>query len=184
MKISSFTKKESYQILLILMVVLVATLANLRVSYRKSRDAQRKQDLRQFSDIAGKYYEDYEHFPFAKDGKIMVCNRHIDDKRATIFEPCSAGQDGSPYTKMIPADPKNSDGYKYLYVSNGKQFQIYGALEGKSEDEYNEIVESLGLDCGVKKCNFGLASDNTPLEKPVNEITNPYDYNILNTDGN
>lgn len=192
-----FSRNELIGVGLILLVTLFATLTNLRVALRRSRDVQRRTDLNDLAGALVDFSADYGFFPPAKDGQILSCKgenfdakisevlaREPFDRSAffTLLTPCNWGKDAltdlldpsSPaYIKNIPQDPKSSQGISYLYFSDENRFQIYGYLEGQ-EDEigYDKAIVARGLACGNKICNFGKAYAQTPLDKSLEEYEN------------
>src|SRR4030065_1961524 len=75
-----FTKKEILGVLRILCVVFIVTGFNFQLSLRRARDAQRKGDAGQMSDVLGKFFADYGFFPPSENGKIKICKGADFDK--------------------------------------------------------------------------------------------------------
>ncbi len=163
-------KNEILSIVIILTAIFVASFYNFKISLRRSRDAQRKADIRAITDALNKYDSDFAFFPEAKDGKIKAC--------APAFSLCEWGKDGiydlsdpnyPAYLKVLPIDPNSKQGASYYYASNGKRIQVLAALEGKDEPEYDKKIEARGVKCGIRICNFGLSSGDTPLDKSIQD---------------
>ena len=181
-----FTKKETISILFVLLVLGIFSAYNFRISLRRGRDSQRKNDLGSLTETLIKYQIDFGTFPLASsDGKILACppvTTKGEGKQITfIYSPCEWGKDGiydlsnpkaTPYLKSLPIDPQNNLGVSYHYFSNGGTFQIYASLEGKDDDEYNPTVAKRNLSCGVRVCNFGKAYGKTPVDKSIEEYEN------------
>lgn len=188
------TKQEIKAILTIFLILFSVTFYNLQIAIRKSRDAQRRTDLRTISDALGKFFSDYGFFPPSVDGKIVFCKsdnyeqimNEITEsgvfdryKFFTGLRPCEWGQDSFadlfdensvPYLQTLPADSKHKDGLKYVYISNTKLFQIYSYLEGEdSEDTYNPLVVNRNLMCGTKVCSYGRSYSDIPLNISIEE---------------
>ncbi len=179
-----FNAKESIFLLFIFLFVIGFTLINLQDSYRKARDAQRKSDIRRIYDGLMAYQNDFSRFPQAIDGKIAACDPRKVQKDVIEYGPCQWGEDAlgdalDPdypfYVANLPRDPKWDEGATYLYISDGKNFQIYAALEGEDEDEYDAAIVARNLDCGGKICNFGRSDGKTPLDKSIKEYNNELD---------
>jgi len=184
-----FSKRETVAILTILAVLIVALSVNLKIAVRKRRDAQRKSDIREIQVALGKYYDDFGFVPLSSEnGEIKAClpkeGPVKDEKGSPIFVACKWGLDkladqGDPnypaYMEKLPRDPSAGQGFEYFYLSNGKDFQLFAALEGKSEAEYDPKIEARGIVCGTKLCNFGLASFDLPLDKTLEEYENKLD---------
>jgi hypothetical protein len=186
-----FTKKELFRVFLIFAVVFAVTGVNLRASLRRARDAQRKGDLGQISNVLGKFFNDYGFFPPSEDGKIKMCKgdnfdsviQEVKEKkpfdRELFFSglrSCEWGKDGiedildpisPPYIKVLPSDPKQDEGISYYYLSNAARFQVYAYLEGgKDETGYDAGIVARNLPCGIKICSFGK-SYGVPVDKSI-----------------
>jgi type II secretory pathway pseudopilin PulG len=139
-----FSKQETVAIVIILLFIFVISFFNFRVALRRGRDNERENDL---SDIA-KVLDDY--------------------KNKNSYYPTSLSAIPS-----LPKDPGTPMGYSYLYLTDGKFFQLYASLEGGSDESvYSPTIEKLGLKCGEFICNFGKASGETPLDKSLQEYEN------------
>ncbi|CAN5325485.1 hypothetical protein BH10PAT1_BH10PAT1_4340 [soil metagenome] len=147
-----FSKSETKAVFIILLVVFVISFFNFRVALRRGRDNERENDL---GDIA-KMLNDYK------------------DKNS-IYPPALSA------LPVSPKDPGTPNGYSYLYITDGKFFQIYASLEGiKDEAEYNPKIASLNLKCGKFICNFGKSSGSVPLDKSLEEYENELIQNAKN----
>lgn len=175
---NNFSKSELKAILIIFAFLVVISTPNFIVSLRRARDAQRKADIGSIQDALYRYQADFGTFPLSINGKIAACEpvsfKEVSGIKTPVFSPCEWGKssladlsDSSypPYLKIIPNG-------SYYYFSNGSRFQIYGALEGKDEDEYDESIIKRGIYCGEKICNFGKSSGRTPLNMPIEEYEN------------
>jgi len=180
-----FSKSEFKAVLIIFAGLIVISVPNFIVSLRRARDAQRKADIGSIHDSLLRYQGDFGSFPLSADGRIAACEpvtfRDVAGMKTPVFSPCDFGKaaladlsDSSypPYMKLIPNDPQKFKGYSYYYLSNGSRFQIYGSLEGKSEDEYDENIIKRGLLCGEKICNFGKSFSKTPLNMSIEDYEN------------
>lgn len=177
-----FTKQELLVVLGILAVIVSVSLYNFRTSIRRARDAQRKTDLGVIGGALNKYNEDMGGYPLNSiQGEILACEPLTKVGQKTIFSPCICGKDGvrdlsdlafPAYITSLPLDPRTGQGRNYVYISNGKRFQLLASLEGDDEAEYNQKIVARGIKCGQYNCNFGVASGNTPLEKSIEEYEN------------
>ncbi len=192
--LNSFTRNEIIGVLVILLVLASVTGYNLSLALRRARDAQRRADVNALVNALVIYNDEFSFVPYARDGKIQACkgenfNQEIAEITATtpfstdrfrnILEPCEWGEtkfedvlDSShkPYLERIPQDPKANLGNSYLYLSNGRIFQVYAYLEGEAaEDGYRENIVARNLTCGNNVCNFGKSIDQVPLEKSIEE---------------
>jgi len=164
------TKRETVSIFIILSLIFSASIYNFNIAIRRSRDAQRKADVRSITEAINKYQDDFGFLPASENGKIVAC--------APAFRPCDWGKDGvfdisdpsyPPYLEKLPIDPDSKDGVSYYYESGVKKFQVLASLEGKDEPEYDEKIEARQVNCGTKICNFGLSGGDAPLDKSVQE---------------
>lgn len=181
-----FTKKEVLAIGLIFGFIFLISFSNFKVSLRKARDLQRKNDLRTLYDGLNAYQKDWNNFPFSSDGKIVACKGAdtYQDEEGLVYNlyPCEWGKDSlkdvfdttyPSYINLLPQDPQAETGAHYLYLSNGGRFQVYTALEGKDEAEYDPAVIKRNLDCGGGRiCNMGMGYGNTPVDKSIEEYEN------------
>jgi type II secretory pathway pseudopilin PulG len=170
-----FDNSELKAILIIFTFLVVISTPNFIVSLRRARDAQRKADIGSIHDSLLRYQSDFGSFPLSIDGKIAACEpvsyKEVAGIKTPVFSACDWGKtsladlsDSSypPYLKLIPSG-------SYYYFSNGSKFQIYGSLEGKIEDGYDESIIKRGIVCGPKICNFGKSSGRTPLDISIEE---------------
>jgi type II secretory pathway pseudopilin PulG len=180
-----FTKQELKGLAIILLLIFAASLPNFLVSLRRSRDAQRKADLGTIHDSLLRYQADFGSFPISKDNKIAACEpvekKIVNGLTTFDFSPCAWGKDAlkdlsdlsyPAYIQVLPLDPNQAKGVGYLYFSNGSRFQVYAALEGKNEDEYDPKIIKRNLNCGSRICNFGRSYAKTPLDKSIQEYEN------------
>ncbi len=139
-----FSKQEMFVVLLILFFIGFISFFNFRVSLRRGRDNERKNDI---SDI-GKMLDDYK-------------------SHNSIYP-----SDLSSLAKA-PKDPGTPSGHSYLYLTDGKYYQLYASLEGGADEmEYSSNIFVRNLKCGKFICNFGKASGNAPLDKTLEEYEN------------
>lgn len=168
-----FNRNEALGVWFIFLILGTVTLVNMRGALRKARDAQRKADIRSIHDALLEFQNERGSFPLAFQGKIVACDEKTDEKGVTIYEPCEWHFDGMlSYLTRIPSDPYHGKGVRYHYISNGNRYQIYAALEGENEDEYDEKILKRNLDCGNRKCNFGRSYAETPLDISIEEYEN------------
>ena len=184
-----FSKQEILAVSIIFLVIVGISLRNFGIAKRLGRDAQRKSDVGSITNGLNKYNDDFGVYPQASDdGKIIACRGEeieqlVEDQPVNSFSlaPCEWGKDAledvndpnfPPYIKTLPTDPKSREGFSYTYLSNGKRFQIFAALEGRGEAEYDPVIEARGIICGAGVCNFGRSSGKTPLDKSIQEYEN------------
>ncbi len=166
-----FSAKEGMGVVVILSAMFVMIAVNMRVSLRKARDVQRKSDVRAIYDALIAFRDDTGKFPFStEEGKIVACGNEVDEKGIPVYRACEWYGEG--FHESMPrllGDPRQGQGRSYFYLSNGKHFQIFAALESEGEDEYNEEIVSRNLLCGRYVCNFGRSDGKTPLDKSLED---------------
>lgn len=185
-----FTKQEIFGLSIIFLVLLVISIPNFALSIKRARDNTRKADLGSMVYALEEYQKDFQTFPLSSaDGKVVAClapgeKVQMDEKgRLKVnLSPCEWGWDGlydpsdeektDPYIKIIPTDPQNALGAKYLYFSNGRRYQIFASLEASDDDQYNGGVAKRNLLCGNRVCNTGRSYSDTPLDKSIEEYEN------------
>lgn len=179
MRFLGFSKQELMAVTAILTVIGIATSANLSVALRRERDSQRKSDLWAIYDGLVSYQTATASFPQSFEGKIVACFGGVDELGIPQAVACDWHRDalkniftGDVYMENLPTDPHHNEGARYYYISNGRYFQIYAALEGSDEDEYNESIVARNIMCGNRVCNFGRGFMQTPLDKSIEEYEN------------
>lgn len=182
-----FTKSELKIVGSILFIIAFISFFNFRVSIRRARDNQRKNDFGTLQSALEEYNHYTGMYPLSSsEGKIIACkgdDTYFDEvlKTWVNLKACDWGKDDlkdisdpeSPiFMSPIPTDPKNLEGIAFRYISTGKRYQLLAFLEGEDEAEFDPVIKSRNLSCGVEICNFGKASGNTPLDKSIEEYEN------------
>ena len=139
-----FDKQELKALGVIFGILLIISVPNFALSIKRARDLTRKNDIRDLAEAAEKYNEKYFFFP---------------EDIAPLAE----------FLQATPQDPQTGKGLKYIYISNGRRFQIYAGLEDKNQDEYSAAIEKRNISCGTRICNFGRAYGKTPLGVSLEE---------------
>jgi type II secretory pathway pseudopilin PulG len=190
-----FTKPEAISILIIFIVLVGISLPNFKLSLRRARDQVRKDDMGVVQKALWFYIADFGVYPLASaDGRIVACKNpddkvKVDEKGRLVinFIPCQWGKDAivdftpgitKEYVHILPQDPDYSKGVSYHYFSDGKRFQLFVALEGKDEDEYNPVIVARGISCGNVACNAGRVSG-CPVEKTIEQCAEEADRNSI-----
>src|SRR3989344_3639173 len=132
MPMKFFDNHELRALAIIFMLLIVISVPNFMVSIKRARDLTRKNDIRDLAEAAEKHNEKYFFFP---------------EDIAPLAE----------FLQTTPQDPQTGKGLKYVYISNGRRFQIYAGLEDKNQDEYSAAIEKRNISCGTRICNFGRA---------------------------
>ena len=173
-----FTKEEFLSLAIIFFVLAAVSIPNFAVSIERGRDTTRKNDFRSLVNTLNGYQENFGSFPLSSsDGRIVACLTpgeaiKFDSFGNVInFIPCQWGSE-TPYLGNLPDDPQTKMDLKYFYVSNGRRYQIYGSLEDKNQDEYDEAILKRNISCGIRICNYGRSYGATPLDKSLEEYEN------------
>lgn len=158
----AFTLVELLVVISIIGVLASIGLVSFRTAQTRSRDAQRKSDLKEISSALELYYSDYGQYPNGINGQIIGCP-------STSQTPCTWGtgeftDEKTIYFKTLPKDKVSGHNYFYRPVavdSTNSGFQLYAYLEN-SEDP---SIITTGVSCGSVTCNFSITSSNTtPFE--------------------
>lgn len=183
-QLKPFKKQEIFGLILIFIVLIVISVPNFVLSLKRARDNTRKGDLGTLVYGLGEFQKDLLTYPLSNNnGEIMACiapgdNLKTDEKGRIIidFIACKWGQDGlfdprdsGAYISVLPNDPTSLKGSGYLYISNGKHFQVYAALESTDDDQYDETILKRNLMCGNRICNTGRSDGSTPLNISIEE---------------
>ena len=182
-----FNKEQIKTVGIILFLIAFISFFNFRVSIRRARDNQRKNDLGTLQSALESYHNATSTFPLSSsDGKILACkgdDTYFDEEKQiwVNIKACDWGKNdladfSDPHSPVfmspIPTDPKNLDGISFIYLSNGKRYQLLAHLEGKDEAEYNPKVEARAIMCGNEICNYARAFSKTPLDISIGEYEN------------
>jgi hypothetical protein len=165
-----FGEREFLGVLVMLFLIFSAMGVNLRISLRKARDAQRKSDLRALYEVLEVFSEEYGYYPFStEDGRIVACGEKVNELGERIFEACEWYGEGFLGMSLLLGDPRQGEGRSYVYISNGRHYQILAALESEDELEFSEEINGRSLLCGQYICNFGKSDGKTPLKISLDE---------------
>lgn len=172
-KLKIFSKEESVALIAIFLVFVAVAVPNFAASLRRARDQVRRDDLGALESSLSSYASENNNFPLSSsDGKVLDCLKPGDkpyqnSKGIWIVNPisCNWGQDsfsnlfsGKIYMSTLPLDPDSQKGAAYLYLSDGKRYQIFIAMEGKNEAEVDPKIIERQLNCGNRICNAGRSS--------------------------
>lgn len=140
--IRGFTLVELLVVIAIIGVLVTVGLGAFRSSQARSRDAQRKSDLKQISSALELYYSDYEKYP-----DTLPWGSEFTDGKTTYF-------------KVVPEDPVDNLNYVYRVVDSGpnQKYQLFAYLENTQDPSLITTAHSCG---SGKTCNFAITSSNT-----------------------
>ena len=182
-----FKRKELLVIITIFVLLFVASYKGYSDAKKRERDIARLLDFGNVTKALETFKRDYDTYPAASDdGKIVACIgeetgyvKNIDGsfklskggkELRTNLVTCDWGKDplmNELYLEVLPKDPQDDLGVKYIYVSNEDSFQYFGSYELKEMDDYSKDVISLTISCGERLCNFGRSSEDITLEKKL-----------------
>ena len=155
---SGFTLIEILVVIAILGILATIGLASFKTAQMRSRDAQRKSDLRQLSSALEIYYNDYEKYPGSLNGRVLGCpsttNTPCDWNNDSIF------QDGETiYIRSMPEDPSSSLYYYYVVDADYQGYRLYAHLENTQD---TSIYNGITINCSeTKRCNFLIEKSNS-----------------------
>jgi general secretion pathway protein G len=142
-----FTLIELLVAISIIAIISTVLLANFNAARERSRDAQRKSDLRNISTGLRIFYNDFGAYPAngtgGNAGKIVACGQ------TTLPGPfvCEWGSawtsDGKTIMSTLPKDPLSSQSYAYAQVDLDN-YTLTACLENASDED--GVAES-GIDC-------------------------------------
>ena len=163
-----FTLIELLVVITIIAILAGIGLNSFQSSQKKSRDANRKSDLRQISHALEAYLNDKEQYP-PNNGDYQLAGCGVLDAETCEWEEEFSDQHGTVYMVQLPSDP-TSVGRSYYYETDvtNQSFQIYARLENtldidvqKDVDDNSLVYE--GVSCGTVDCNYGISSTNTTV---------------------
>jgi len=132
-KQNGLTLIEILIVVALLMLILLALFRVFRVDINRTKDAQRKSDLRDIKLAFEDYYNDHQEYP--PEEFLLDCG----------------GDSLKPYLKAVPCDPDTGEPYLYFpYPGNGDNSQGYRVLSILT-DLADPIIEKLGCQygCGI-----------------------------------
>lgn len=136
-KQNGVTLIEILVVVALLMLVLLALFRVFRVDINRTKDAQRKNDLRDIKLAFEDYYNDHQEYP--PEEFLLDCE----------------GDSLKPYLKAVPCDPDTGEPYLYFpYPGSGDNSQGYRVLSILT-DLSDPIIEKVGCvgGCGIPEDN-------------------------------
>jgi prepilin-type N-terminal cleavage/methylation domain-containing protein len=127
-----FTLMEILIVVAILMILLMATLLNLRGQAARAQDSRRKTDLYMLRKALEDYYNDHNAFPYQQTFNQYHCG----------------SADMAPYLTQVPCDPATKSLYGYFpSVSGG--YRICAKLADTTDPAIGTVGCGGGAGCGV-----------------------------------
>lgn len=129
----------------------------------KTRDAQRKSDLRQIKAALMMYHNDFGEFPNSGTGvdqdKIMGCET---DGDGDYNDPCDWGsvwQAEIVYMKILPDDPFSPNAhYHYYYNATDDDFCLWAELENLGDEDIGRSQNRCSA-CGLTGDEYVVCAD-------------------------
>jgi hypothetical protein len=179
-----FKKKELLWVSVIFLFLFLASYKGYVDAKKRERDITRMLDFGNTVKAIEAYKRDFDIYPLSDDdGRLIACigedTDYLRDKNGNFvvssagkrirsgLEPCEWGKDPlmeDMYLEILPKDTQSSAGVKYIYVSDGENFQLFGSYETKEMPDYSDSVKANNRGCGTRICNFGRASQNITLD--------------------
>lgn len=132
---NGFTLIELLVVIVLIGILSTLILANLNSARERSRDTQRKSDLRMIKTALMMYYNACGAYPSASGGQIKGCGGTA--TCTTGLEDCPWGNlwemGGTTYMKLMPKDPLDSQSYIYANI-NSNSFTLVSFLENMSDE--------------------------------------------------
>lgn len=115
-----FTLIELLVVISLIGILSTLVLANLNSARERSRDAQRKSDLRNIQTALRLYYNDVGGYP--TNAQLPAWGEEF-------------SRTGTVYMNTLPKDPLSSQSYRYTYYIDGDNYTLDSCLENKSDDK-------------------------------------------------
>lgn len=143
-----FTLVELLVVISIISILVTIGIGGFRSSQTRSRDVQRKSDLKQISNSLELYYSDYGKYPDS-----VPWGAEFTDGKTVYF-------------KVIPTDPTSAQSYFYRVpdAPANQMYQLFAHLENTEDPDClggNCSTPPVVYSCGNKSCNFAITSPNT-----------------------
>jgi prepilin-type N-terminal cleavage/methylation domain-containing protein len=171
-----FTLIELLIVIALLGILVVAGISSFNTSFRKSRDAKRKNDLRQIGLALELYSNDRGRYPAAStDGQGLIegcIDYQTDCVWGGVFTNTNADSTKTVYMPLLPADSTPSQRYFYHTDAGGTYFQLYARIENTLDSDIPKNAQNKprifsDMNCGTASatvpCNYGVSSQNKPV---------------------
>ncbi len=130
---SAFTLVELLVVIALIGVLSTLLLANFNAARQRSRDAQRKSDLRNLSTALRLYYNDNAGYPTSNGSFEIVGCGSATGRTACAWGSSWVTSEGQTYMSNMPKDPTGVD-YRYIDV-DADNYTLTTCLENKSDDK-------------------------------------------------
>ncbi len=143
----SFTLIELLVVIAIIGVLSALLLPNYMSARERSRDAQRKSDLKQIQKALEMYRQDKspQAFPTAApSNRFGACGQSFSN--GTII-----------YLNQIPCDPLNTTPYYYLPNNTNLTYELCSCLENVGDPDPTPASICSGISCGSNQKKYGIS---------------------------
>lgn len=163
-----FTLVELLVVITILGVLSTIGLVAFSSAQIRSRDTQRKSNLKQVASALELYFSDYGAYPLSNTGRIVSCPAPAG---VCTWGSSEFSDSKTLYFKTLPKDPASNYKYYYRTVTVGsvanQGFQLYAELENTQDPSclggncgtHNDFPANVSCGTGVS-CNFAITSSN------------------------
>ena len=164
-----FTLVELLVVISIFGILASIGLVSFESSQARSRDAQRKSDLKEIGSALELFYSDYGQYHPSSNGQIEACPFDSVKRTGSLCtwgvsefrDVDGSGNTKTTYFKVLPKDSSNGHTYFYKGVTvdsiSNAGYQIFARLENSQD----QSIISTGISCGSIICNFASTSSNT-----------------------
>ncbi len=143
---NGFTLIELLVVIALIGILSTLVLANLNSARERSRDTQRKSDLRSIQTALRLYYNDVGGFPASSSYVIQGCG-------SAGISACPWGSQWARgttiYMNSLPSDPQPSQSYRYTQT-DPDTYAIESCLENKSDDKGVTTTDTTWCSSGWK----------------------------------
>lgn len=173
-------KKGFTLIELLVAFAIIGVLASIVVfssnsALKRSRDAQRKSDLKNIADAFELFYNDHGVYPLSGAYSLITACPY-DSQVPQNSTNCVWGEGimsddrGTVYMTQLPKDPRSNVNYRYMYlVSPARdQYKIFALLENPEDPNIDSVAIGQDVDCTVggllNRCNYAITSQETTVD--------------------
>lgn len=151
-----FTLIELLVVIALIGILATLVMANLNSARGRSRDAERKSDLRSLETALRLWYNDRGSYP-ANDsnGNIIACNSYTNPSACTWGNGWSVGT--TIYMSKLVVDPLPNQNYSYSADSVNDTFTLTACLENRSDDKCDKDGNGNIISCaGGSGCQYSI----------------------------
>lgn len=153
---SAFTLIELLVVVALIGILATLVTANINAARGRSRDAQRKSDLRNLETALRLYYNDKGSYPANNaSGQIVACNSYTSPVACNWGSEWSVGT--TVYMSKLVKDPLPDQSYSYSADLANDTFTITACLENKSDDKCDKNASGAIITCaGGSGCQYSV----------------------------